>query len=161
MVSITHRELKMSMLMERLNTHHHTSPRNTEKYTPEVREGRMIPVRQQTHTQQMGKTYNRCRGNIITSVQLILYLPDPGEKSPPLFLLCSWLQKAVVLVQLQTLSASGQTGVGQTGLASWSPLSCQRTILPCRFPPQTQFQRFRLPDRPEEQPGRYDCPFLL
>lgn len=89
MVSITHRELKISMLMERLNTHHHTSPRNTEKYTPEVREGRMIPARQQMHTQPMGGTRNRWHGNVTTNAQLILYLPDPGVPSPPLSLLCS------------------------------------------------------------------------
>lgn len=54
MVSITHRELKISIPMERLNTHHHTRPRNTAKYTPEVREGRMIPAHTQTHTHPMG-----------------------------------------------------------------------------------------------------------
>ncbi len=36
--------------MERLNTHHQTSPRNTPKYTPEVREGMMIPAHTHKHT---------------------------------------------------------------------------------------------------------------
>lgn len=44
MAIITHKELKTSMLMERLNIHHHTRLRNTPKYTPEVREGRVIPA---------------------------------------------------------------------------------------------------------------------
>lgn len=105
----------------------------------------------------MESKFNRCRGDVTISVQLISYLPDPGAKSPPPSLPCSWLLKAAVLVQLQTLSASGQTGVGQTGPAPWSHPSCQRTILPCHFPPQTHSQRFRLPDGPKEQWGWYNC----
>lgn len=108
----------------------------------------------------MENKFNSRHGNVTVRVQRTSYLPDPGATSPPPFPPCSWLLKAAVLVQLQTLSASGQTGVGQTGPALWSHPSCRRTILPCRFPPQTHSQRFRLPDRPKEQSGWRNCAFL-
>lgn len=64
MVSITHRALKTSMPTERPNTHHHTSPRNAVKYTPEVRDGRMIPAHPNTIRHRMNRRHANVSMNV-------------------------------------------------------------------------------------------------
>lgn len=53
--------------MERLNTQHHTRQRNTPKYTPEVRDGSVIPA--YTHTHKRSKI-DRTLQNIKTKIHL-------------------------------------------------------------------------------------------